>query len=107
MHEVIIGVFLVLFGADLSQALNYTGVNKRGLDHVGLCAGKLGLCYLLLILISLSNEEVIVTRVHNQVTTGLDGTIELAALEAIGGNDDFVQELPGEYVGAVGCIVDD
>lgn len=75
MHELIVGVFLVLFGADLSQALNLTGVNERGLDHVGLCAGKFGLCHLLLIFLRLSNEEVEVLHVHSQATTWLDGPI--------------------------------
>jgi hypothetical protein len=53
MHELIVGIFLL--GADLSQALNLTGVNERGLYHFGLCAGKLSLRHMLLILLSLSN----------------------------------------------------
>jgi hypothetical protein len=103
MHELIVVIFLL--GADLSQALNLTGVNERGLYHFGLCAGKLSLRHLLLILLSLSNEEVVVIRIRKQVTTGLDGSIELAALEVIGGNGDLVHVLIGEYVDQIVFIV--
>lgn len=106
MHELIVEVFLVLFGADLFQALNLAGVNKRGLDHVGLSAGKLGLRYLLLILLGLSNEEVEVLHIHSQASAGLDGAIEPAALDFISGDVDLVYGLSREDVGAFGCIVE-
>ena len=106
MHELIVEVFLVLFGADLLQPLNLAGVNERGLDHVGLSAGKLGLRYLLLILLGLSNEEVEVLDVHSQATAGLDGAIESAALDFIGGDVDLIHGLSREDVGTLGSIVE-
>lgn len=106
MHELIVDIFLILFGVDLFQALNLAGVNERCLDHVCLSAGKLGLCHLLLILLGLSNEEVEVLHVHSQATTGLDGTIEPAALDVIGGYVDLVHELSCKDVGTLGCIVE-
>lgn len=61
---------------------------------------------MLLILFRLCNEEVEVLYVHSQATTGLDGPIESAVLDFIGGNVDLVDELPGEDVGTLGRVVD-